>query len=78
MYFASPNSGERFYLRLLLTVVRGPTSFENLRTVNNVLHDTFKAACVARGLLEDDDEWIQCMPSRGCYYEDWVSVEKII
>ena len=32
-----------------------------MRTVNNVLHDTFKAACVARGLLEDDEEWIQCL-----------------
>ncbi|XP_028102779.1 ATP-dependent DNA helicase PIF7-like [Camellia sinensis] len=61
MYFASPNCGERFYLRLLLTVVKGPKSFQCLRTVNNVLHDTFKSACVARGLLEDDEEWIQCL-----------------
>ena len=30
MYFASPNSGERFYLRMLLTVVRGATSFQDL------------------------------------------------
>ena len=50
---------ENFYLCLLLTIVRGPTSFEDLRTVNNVLHDTFKSAYVARGLLEDDKEWIQ-------------------
>ena len=61
MYFASPNSGERFYLRLLLTVVRGPTSFESLRTVDGVIYETFKAACIARGLLEDDEEWIQCL-----------------
>ncbi|XP_028110161.1 uncharacterized protein LOC114308706 [Camellia sinensis] len=61
MYFASPNCGERFYLRLLLTVVKGPISFQCLRTVNNVLHETFKSACVARGLLEDDEEWIQCL-----------------
>ncbi|XP_028114888.1 uncharacterized protein LOC114312792 [Camellia sinensis] len=61
MYFASPNCGKRFYLRLLLTVVKGPRSFQCLRTVNNVLHETFKSACVARGLLEDDEEWIQCL-----------------
>ncbi|KAG5529311.1 hypothetical protein RHGRI_029871 [Rhododendron griersonianum] len=61
MYFASPNSGERFYLRLLLTVVKGPKSYEHLRTVNNVVHDTFKSAYAARGLLEDDEEWVQCL-----------------
>ncbi|GMP95374.1 hypothetical protein CsSME_00044449 [Camellia sinensis var. sinensis] len=61
MYFASPNCGERFYLRLLLIVVKGPKSFQSLRTVDNVVHDTFKLACIARGLLEDDEEWIQCL-----------------
>ena len=31
MYFISPNANdEHFYLRTLLTVVKGPTSFENL------------------------------------------------
>ncbi|XP_052200448.1 uncharacterized protein LOC127806909 isoform X1 [Diospyros lotus] len=76
MYFASPNCGERFYLRLLLTVVKGPKSFQSLRTVDNVVHDTFKLACVARGLLEDDEEWIQCL--KGCSYENWISIEEIV
>ncbi|KAF7140271.1 hypothetical protein RHSIM_Rhsim06G0045600 [Rhododendron simsii] len=61
MYFVSPNAGELFYLRLLLSVVRGPESYECLRTVNNILHDTFKSAYIARGLLEDDEEWVQCL-----------------
>lgn len=61
MYFAGPNSGERFYLRLLLTVIKGPTSFEDLRTINGVLKNTFKEACIERGLLEDDGEWSQCL-----------------
>ncbi|KAI8540035.1 hypothetical protein RHMOL_Rhmol09G0230200 [Rhododendron molle] len=61
MYFVSPNAGEIFYLRLLLSVVRGPESYECLRTVNNILHDTFKSTCIARGLLEDDEEWVQCL-----------------
>ena len=59
IYFSTQNLGERFYLRLLLTVVKGPTSFKSLCTVDGVLYETFKAACVARGLLEDDEEWIQ-------------------
>jgi hypothetical protein len=61
MYFASPSSGERFYLRTLLTVVKGATSFEDLRTFNGILLPTFKDACKERGLLRDDQEWIQCL-----------------
>ena len=61
MYFASPSSGERFFLRLLLTVVPGATSFAHLRTVNNVPYNTFKEACFVLGLLENDHEWKQCL-----------------
>ena len=43
MYHAHPSSGERFYLRLLLTVVKGPSSYEDLRTVNG--------KCVLFGML---------------------------
>ena len=56
MYFASPSSGEQFYLRLLLTVIPGATSFAHLRMVNNVPHNTFKEACFALGVLQDDHE----------------------
>ena len=58
MYSASPFMGERYYLRLLFTVVRGATSFDNLRTIDGVLQPTFKAACIALRLLEDDGEWV--------------------
>ena len=61
MYFVSLNSSERFYLQLLLIIVKGPTSFEDLWTVDGVIYESFKAACVARKLLEDDEEWIQCL-----------------
>ena len=61
MYFVSPSAGERFYLRTLLTVVRGSTSFEELRTVDGVLYPTFRDTCIARGLLEDDGEWVTCL-----------------
>jgi len=65
MYFASPSSGERFYLRLLLTVVIGATSFAHLRKVNAIQYNTFKEACFALGLLEDDQEWDICLHEAG-------------
>lgn len=60
MYHCSPVSGERYYLRLLLTVVRGPRSFAELYEVDGVRHPTYQAACIARGLAENDQEWYAC------------------
>ena len=57
MYFVGPSGGERFYLRMLLTVVKDPTSFEDLRTYDGVVHETFKSTCIARGLLDSDEQW---------------------
>jgi hypothetical protein len=51
MYFVHPIAGERFFLRLLLIVVPGVTSFEHLRTVDDTKHLTFQVACGALGLL---------------------------
>jgi hypothetical protein len=61
MYFVHLAAGERFFLRLLLTIVPGATSFEHLRTVDDTEHLTFQAACKALGLLQDDAEWDTCM-----------------
>ena len=61
LYFVAPTAGERFYLRLLLTAVKGPTSWQDLRTFDDEVHPTFYAACLARGLLQNDDEWRQCL-----------------
>ena len=53
--------GERYYLRMLLHIVRGATCYEHLRTVNGTLHSTFKEACLARGLLDDTNEWDEAL-----------------
>jgi hypothetical protein len=57
MYYAHPTSSERYYLRMLLNCVKGATSYEHLQTVDGREHDTFKDACIAMGLLADDNEW---------------------
>lgn len=42
---------------LFENVVKGPTSFEGIKTVQGVTYDTFQAACKAMGLLDDDSHW---------------------
>jgi hypothetical protein len=57
LYYVHPSVGERYFLRMLLLVVRGAQSYEDVRRYNGVLYPTFKLACGARGLLGDDREW---------------------
>uniref|UniRef100_UPI00358E5CE5 uncharacterized protein n=1 Tax=Myxine glutinosa TaxID=7769 RepID=UPI00358E5CE5 len=57
VYTVHPSQHECFSLRLLLHEVRGPTSFEDLRTVNEHVCATYMEACFRRGLLEDDTQW---------------------
>jgi len=56
MYFVSPSKEEQFFLQLLLTIFKDGKSWEHLRTWNGQVFDTFKEACMARGLLENDHE----------------------
>lgn len=57
VYTVHPNNAECYFLRLLLINVRGPTSFQNLRTVNGHLCETYREACQRLHLLEDDAHW---------------------
>lgn len=61
MYVVSPLDRDRFHLRLLLLHKRGPQSFRDMKTINGVVHNTYAAAAVALGLLEDDAAWLACM-----------------
>nr|XP_027093828.1 uncharacterized protein LOC113714241 [Coffea arabica] len=54
MVTVSPKEGERYYLRLLLTHIAGPTSFEDLLTVNEQRLASFREAALALGLLQSD------------------------
>jgi hypothetical protein len=61
MIYVRPTAGEKFYLRTLLMVVRGPKSFEDLKTVEGITCETFHETCLKRGLLENDAEWQICL-----------------
>ncbi|XP_017225164.2 uncharacterized protein LOC108201383 [Daucus carota subsp. sativus] len=56
MVYAHPASGERFYMRQLLNIVQGATSFEDIKRVGGVVYHTYKEACFHRGLLDSDKE----------------------
>ncbi|KAL3654415.1 hypothetical protein CASFOL_004096 [Castilleja foliolosa] len=56
--YVHPASGELFYLRLLLSHQCGCTSFDDVRTVSNIVHKTYRSACQSLGLLGDDREWL--------------------
>lgn len=57
VYTVHPNDAECYYLRLLLHTVRGPTSFEEIRTIDGVACQTYREACQKLGLLENDQHW---------------------
>jgi hypothetical protein len=60
VFKVNPRQTECFYLRLLLVNVTGPLSFQDIRKVNGQQYTTYKDACLALGLLEDDNQW-ECM-----------------
>ncbi|CAN1249082.1 ATP-dependent DNA helicase pif1 [Linum perenne] len=61
LYYAHPSSNERYYLRVLLHIVKGCRSFEEIKTVNGITYESFKETCYALGFLADDNEWHDCL-----------------
>ncbi|XP_026377985.1 uncharacterized protein LOC113272351 [Papaver somniferum] len=57
IYYVHPTAGEKYYLRILLNVQKGCRRYDDIKTMNGTTHPTFKAACLALGLLEHDGEW---------------------
>lgn len=64
IHAASVTKPELVRLRILLLHIAGATSFEDLRRDpfnGNLVHPTFGAACIARGLIVADEEWVMCL-----------------
>ncbi|KAL7583721.1 hypothetical protein Lser_V15G43784 [Lactuca serriola] len=61
IHSVSPKLGEAYFLRILLNKVKGPKSFEEIRTVNGEICSSFKDACYNLGLLDDDKEYIEAI-----------------
>lgn len=58
LIWVPPTTGELFHLRMMLTVVKGPRTYEEIRKVGEIQYQTFREACFAMGFLEDDREFI--------------------
>lgn len=68
MYTVSIRDEERFYLRMLLLHVRGATSYADIRTVDDVVYNTFKEAAFHRHLLASDEEWRNCLAESATFH----------
>ncbi|XP_062100178.1 uncharacterized protein LOC133806060 [Humulus lupulus] len=64
---ANPFEGERYFMRILLNHVRGPLSFEDLRTVEGILAPTFREAATMHGLLQRDSSLEDCSHEASLY-----------
>lgn len=77
IYFVFPNQEELFFLRKLLTIVRGPTSHADLRHYEGITYGTFKECCIIRGLVADDKEWHRCMEEAAIIKSDARSIRNL-
>ncbi|XP_024007763.1 uncharacterized protein LOC112083883 [Eutrema salsugineum] len=59
LVYVSPSAEDAYHLRILLNIVKGPESFDDLKKVNGVIYSSFREACFALGLLDDDKEYIE-------------------
>ncbi|XP_044597781.1 uncharacterized protein LOC123274285, partial [Cotesia glomerata] len=57
VYTVHPNNSECYYLRMLLHVIKGPTSFKAIKTIDGQECQTYREACFKLGMLEHDEHW---------------------
>ena len=51
LIWVPPTTGELFYLRMMLTVVKGPTTYEEIHKIGDNQYDTFRD-------VDNDKEYI--------------------
>ncbi|XP_022007740.1 uncharacterized protein LOC110907007 [Helianthus annuus] len=61
IHYVPPSLGDCYYLRILMNHIKGPTCFEDIKTVHGQVFETFRDTCFARGLLDDDKEYVNAV-----------------
>ncbi|XP_050887928.1 uncharacterized protein LOC127093069 [Lathyrus oleraceus] len=69
LIWVPPSTGELYYLRMMLTVVKGPTCYEDIKFVDGKVQDSFRDACFHMGFLNDDSEYVAAINE----VKDWGS-----
>ncbi|XP_022870707.1 uncharacterized protein LOC111389951 [Olea europaea var. sylvestris] len=64
---ANLSEGERYFLRVLLNHIKGSKSFEDLRTVNDVILSTYCEVAVLYGLLSGNNYSESCLTEAVVY-----------
>ena len=68
LYMCSPRNKERFYLRILLSQIKGAVSYKDVRTIDGNLCDTFEEVVRQLGLLdEEDNKFDKCLKESATY-----------
>ncbi|GJR83724.1 uncharacterized protein Tco_0154509, partial [Tanacetum coccineum] len=66
-------TGDAFYCRMLLNSAKGCFTHDDIKKVNNIQYPTYKEACYAAGLLEDDREYVESIRNAS----HWASAEHL-
>lgn len=61
LIWVPPTTGKLYYMWMLLTVKKGRTSYDVLKTIEGLKHVTFREACFVMGFLQDDKEFIEAI-----------------
>ncbi|XP_058764312.1 uncharacterized protein LOC131637724 [Vicia villosa] len=69
LIWVPPSTGELYYLRMMLTVAKGPTCYEDIKKVGGIVRDSFRDACFEMGFLNDDKEYVAAINEA----KDWGS-----
>nr|GEU51748.1 hypothetical protein [Tanacetum cinerariifolium] len=61
IHYVPPSIGKTYYLRVLLHKQKGPENWNKIKELNDIVHPTYRNACYAIGLLDDDREYIDAI-----------------
>jgi hypothetical protein len=67
LIWVPPSTGELYYFRMMLTVIKGPTTYDDIKKIGDTQYFSYRDACFAMGFLGDDKEYINAIKES----KDW-------